>query len=106
VNIILCNDCGYVFSRNDRTCPNCSRTDFSFYKDPNDPELASKRKVVTGKGAPASPLVSLFYVAAAALIVGGAGTLYGVLSGKNPHVTKIDGTPTRSVAATAGSIPN
>ena len=107
MNIILCNDCGYVFSRNVRKCPNCSRTDFSFYKDPHDQELASKRKVVTGKGAPGSSLVGLLYIAAAVLVVGGAGTLYGVLSGVNPHVVKTQpGSQTSSVAATADSIPH
>lgn len=104
VKFILCNGCGNVFSRTMRTCPECRRTDFSYYNDASDPELEAKRQALTGKSAPGSTIASLLYVAAAVVIVGGAGTLYGVLTGINPHVVK---TPeARTVAATADSIPH
>lgn len=87
-----------------RTCPECRRTDFSYYNDVSDPELEAKRKALTGRSAPGSPVTSLLYIIGAAVIVGGAGTLYGVITGINPHVVK---TPeARTVAATAESIPH
>ena len=104
MNFILCNHCGYLFSRLSRACPSCSRTDFSYYKDPGDPELLAKQKALTGKTAPGSPITGLLYIAAAVIVAGGAGTLYGILTGINPHVVRTE--TTRSVAASPGSIPN
>jgi hypothetical protein len=108
MNIILCNSCGYVFSRIGRACPSCTRDEFTFYKDPRDPDLLARQKKLTGNGMAQNELPGMLVIAAAAVVVGVLGMTWGTMAGVKPDQTKIaqPENVVRSVAASSVKVTN
>lgn len=117
MNIILCNSCGYIFSRISRACPSCTRDEFTFYKDARDPELLARSKKLSGNRMAQTELPGMLVIAAAAVIVGVLGVTWGGMAGLKPEQAKIENQPgtkiennqqevVRSVAASSVRVTN